>query len=362
VFDRALGISRDLLHLPSRMYKLCALLGGCTPTVYLEIDLHEVASSLYVSDRTLAHIGSSFFASADEAHVRLKLSQSNEITLVMLASRQIRSYTGFAAAFSAAAHRLCDIQRICTACRCSDAAGPLVTSGFSTAAARHQADPTPAADAADGGGAFTSLHDAARSPAAVRRLDLTTSPQLRCSNLLCDKVGEPCICRISRCAIRQCICIFQGPWLMGPGHGRLACATATFAASACHSKRPLSRHACVPHAIDAAQPSTCAVAIIFYADAGRGQHSAWNPCRVFEQLEGVQELVLRGNALTELPATTWQLTLLRHLDLSDNQLATLPPDIAQLQQLQARRSLLPNWISCCTRERILHTAHAEQTC
>jgi Leucine-rich repeat (LRR) protein len=62
-------------------------------------------------------------------------------------------------------------------------------------------------------------------------------------------------------------------------------------------------------------------------------------CRVFEQLDGVQELILRGNALTELPATTWQLTSLQRLDLSDNQLSAVPPDIAQLQQLQV---LCPN--------------------
>ena len=80
-------------------------------------------------------------------------------------------------------------------------------------------------------------------------------------------------------------------------------------------------------------------------------------CRVFEQLQGVQELILRGNALTELPASVWQLTSLRHLDLSDNQLSAVPPDIAQLQQLQAWRSLLPNWIPCFTCERVLHTAH-----
>ena len=88
-----------------------------------------------------------------------------------------------------------------------------MTAAFSTTASREEAvagtaaAAQPVADVAAGGGAFTSLHDAARSPAAVRRLDLTASPQLRCSNLLCDKVGEPCICRISRCAKRPCVCI-----------------------------------------------------------------------------------------------------------------------------------------------------------
>lgn len=76
----------------------------------------------------------------------------------------------------------------------------------------------------------------------------------------------------------------------------------------------------------------------------------------------MQELILRGNALTELPATTWQLASLRHLDLSDNQLSAVPPDIAQLQQLQARRSLPPSWFPCCTCERILNKAHVVRTC
>lgn len=62
--------------------------------------------------------------------------------------------------------------------------------------------------------------------------------------------------------------------------------------------------------------------------------------RLFEQLHGVEELVLRGNGLTELPPSTWQLTSLRTLDLSDNRFSTLPPDIASLQQLQV-------FHSCC---------------
>lgn len=46
---------------------------------------------------------------------------------------------------------------------------------------------------------FSSLHEAALNPHKVRHLDLTASPQLQCNNLLCDKVGGPCICRFSRC-------------------------------------------------------------------------------------------------------------------------------------------------------------------
>lgn len=57
-------------------------------------------------------------------------------------------------------------------------------------------------------------------------------------------------------------------------------------------------------------------------------------CRIFEQLDAVEELVLRGNMLTELPPSTWQLASLRSLDLSENRLACLPPDVARLRYLQ----------------------------
>ncbi len=61
-------------------------------------------------------------------------------------------------------------------------------------------------------------------------------------------------------------------------------------------------------------------------------------CRIFEQLGAVDELVLRGNALTELPPSTWRLASLRALDLSDNRLTALPPDVAGLENLQAGSS------------------------
>lgn len=50
----------------------------------------------------------------------------------------------------------------------------------------------------DSAGVFTSMHEAALRPESVRRLDLTASPQLQCKNLLCDEVGGPCICKVSR--------------------------------------------------------------------------------------------------------------------------------------------------------------------
>ncbi|GAQ91194.1 hypothetical protein KFL_007410040 [Klebsormidium nitens] len=42
-----------------------------------------------------------------------------------------------------------------------------------------------------------SLAEAARRPKDVEVLDLNASPELLCHNLLCEKVGDPCICRIS---------------------------------------------------------------------------------------------------------------------------------------------------------------------
>lgn len=54
------------------------------------------------------------------------------------------------------------------------------------------------------GSVFSSLHDAALNSDAVRRLDLSNSAQLQCNNLLCDQVGGPCICRLSRVLENVC--------------------------------------------------------------------------------------------------------------------------------------------------------------
>ena len=43
----------------------------------------------------------------------------------------------------------------------------------------------------------SSLGQAVRQSATVTSLDLTKSPDLLCVNLMCEKVGEPCICRLS---------------------------------------------------------------------------------------------------------------------------------------------------------------------
>ena len=44
----------------------------------------------------------------------------------------------------------------------------------------------------------TSLGQATRQADIVGSLDLQQSPDLLCVNLLCEKVGDPCICRLSR--------------------------------------------------------------------------------------------------------------------------------------------------------------------
>ena len=44
----------------------------------------------------------------------------------------------------------------------------------------------------------TSLGQAARQADSVDTLDLQQSPDLLCVNLMCEKVGDPCICRLSR--------------------------------------------------------------------------------------------------------------------------------------------------------------------
>lgn len=43
-----------------------------------------------------------------------------------------------------------------------------------------------------------SLGQAVRSADTVKILDLQESPDLLCVNLMCEKVGDPCICRLSR--------------------------------------------------------------------------------------------------------------------------------------------------------------------
>ena len=53
--------------------------------------------------------------------------------------------------------------------------------------------------------------------------------------------------------------------------------------------------------------------------------------------EGATELGLRRMELTELPESLGELTQLQTLDLSGNQLTSLPPSLVRLEKLCARR-------------------------
>jgi hypothetical protein len=44
----------------------------------------------------------------------------------------------------------------------------------------------------------TSLSEATRAGKRLRELVLRSSADLKCVNLMCEKVGEPCICRLAR--------------------------------------------------------------------------------------------------------------------------------------------------------------------
>eukprot|EP00873_Tetraselmis_striata_P045039 jgi/Tetstr1/465303/TSEL_010001.t1 len=44
----------------------------------------------------------------------------------------------------------------------------------------------------------TSLAAAVRQPRSVGSLRLEASPELVCHNMLCEKVGDPCVCRLAR--------------------------------------------------------------------------------------------------------------------------------------------------------------------
>jgi len=44
----------------------------------------------------------------------------------------------------------------------------------------------------------TSLSEATRAGKRLRELALRSSADLKCVNLMCEKVGEPCICRLAR--------------------------------------------------------------------------------------------------------------------------------------------------------------------
>ena len=114
----------------------------------------------------------------------------------------------------------------------------------------------------------TSISQASRQCESVSSLDLRQSPDLLCVNLLCEKVGDPCICRLSR---------------------------------------------------------------------------------VLEKLSSLTHLNLSSNQLISLPGSIGQLTHLQKLDLSHNKLQTLPGTMQQLTQLKVCTvSLLQAADACAT--------------
>ena len=52
-------------------------------------------------------------------------------------------------------------------------------------------------------GHFTSLREASARTREVVSLDLSGSEDLRCTNLFCEKVGGPCLCKLARAVERM---------------------------------------------------------------------------------------------------------------------------------------------------------------
>ena len=116
-----------------------------------------------------------------------------------------------------------------------------------------------------------SLMEANRSP-SMRALDLTGSSDLLCVNMVCEKVGEPCVCRLSRVLERN---------------GR--------------------------------ELRSLVLA---------GNKLTQLPASVFE-LQHLQVLDLSENELTEIPADVVKLESLKILDVRNNPISGIPKDVAK---------------------------------
>lgn len=116
-----------------------------------------------------------------------------------------------------------------------------------------------------------SLMEANRSP-SMRALDLTGSSDLLCVNMVCEKVGEPCVCRLSRVLERN---------------GR--------------------------------ELRSLVLA---------GNKLTQLPASVFE-LQHLQVLDLSENELTEIPADVMKLESLKILDVRNNPISGIPKDVAK---------------------------------
>jgi Leucine-rich repeat (LRR) protein len=113
--------------------------------------------------------------------------------------------------------------------------------------------------------------EANRSP-SMRALDLTGSSDLLCVNMVCEKVGEPCVCRLSRVLERN---------------GR--------------------------------ELRSLVLA---------GNKLTQLPASVFE-LQHLQVLDLSENELTEIPADVMKLESLKILDVRNNPISGIPKDVAK---------------------------------
>ena len=116
-----------------------------------------------------------------------------------------------------------------------------------------------------------SLLEANRSP-GMRALDLRASADLRCVNMMCEKVGEACVCRVSR--------------VLEKHGGELR--------SLCLADNELTQL----------------------------------PASVFE-LPHLQVLDLSGNALREIPEAVVNLSSLKVLDVTGNPIEGIPKSVAQ---------------------------------
>mmetsp|Transcript_12185 Transcript_12185/g.22586 ORF Transcript_12185/g.22586 Transcript_12185/m.22586 type:complete len:172 (-) Transcript_12185:860-1375(-) len=123
----------------------------------------------------------------------------------------------------------------------------------------------------------------ARGRGAVRTLDLTRSEDLECRNLMCEKLGEACVCRLAR---------FVQQHAPGGGLDKL-------------EKLDLS-----------------------------GAKLNVVPDAVFECLPSLEELRLAENGLTEVPRLVGNLQKLKVLDISNNKLSCLPAELATIETLE----------------------------
>ncbi len=118
---------------------------------------------------------------------------------------------------------------------------------------------------------------------AVRRLDLSSSGDLECRNLMCERLGEACACRLARFVQQTAL-----------------------------------------HALEELDVS------------GAGLRAL--PTAVFDSLPALQVLRAARNAIEQVPSEVGLLKDLRILDLSKNRVTKLP--VEQLEQLNKLEKII----------------------